>query len=194
MPPRKRAPGGGRKPKGEFSNKRAQLATRVTLDTRKALDAATRKSGRSLSQEVERRLRDSLKGSDKADRDPATAALAHLVTRSAETIRLISKRPWNSNRWCIETLKFAITKLLDQVPAPDSDQPAHLEAFTPELLGTALALQLFQNVERADPDDNVSATWPEEFRLTVDMAAHVLSHVRRDLNIPFTPRKKDPLR
>jgi hypothetical protein len=194
MPPRKRAPGGGRKPQGEFSNKRAQLATRVTLATRKALDSAARKSGRSLSQEVEHRLRDSLKGSDKADRDPATAALTHLITRSAETISLVSKRPWNGNRWCIETLKFAVTKLLDQVPAPDSDQPAHLEAFTPELLGTALALALFRNVERANPDDDAGATWPEEFRPTVDMAAHVLSHVRRDLNIPFTSRKKDPPR
>jgi hypothetical protein len=191
---RKRAPGGGRKPQGEFSNKRALLATRVTLETRKSLDAAARKSGRSLSQEVEHRLRDSLKGSDKASRYPETAALTHLVTRLAEIISVISKRRWSRNRWCIETLKFAVTKLLEQVPTSDSDQPAHLEAFTPELLGTALALAVFRNVERADPDDDVSAAWPEEFRPTVDMAADVLSHVRRDLNIPFTSRKKDPLR
>jgi hypothetical protein len=189
---RKRAPGGGRKPQGEFSNKRALLATRVTLETRKSLDAAARKSGRSLSQEVEYRLRDSLKGSDRASRYPETAALAYLVTRLAETISLISKRRWYRNRWCIETLKFAVTKLLDQVPTPDSDRPAHLDAFTPEILGTALGLQVFHNVERADADYNLAATWPGEFRPTVDLAAHVLSHVRRDLNIPFKPRKKDP--
>ena len=56
------------------------LATRVTMETRKALDAAASKSGRSLSQEIEYRLRNSLKGSDKARRDPATASLCHLVT------------------------------------------------------------------------------------------------------------------
>ena len=192
--PRKRASGGGRKPQGEFSNKRALLATRVTMETRKALDAAARKSGRSLSQEVEHRLRESVKVSDKADRQPESAALAFLVTRLAETVSAVSKLRWHRNRWCIETLKFAVTKLLDQVPASDSDQPAHLDAFTPELLGTALALAVFRNVERADPNDDVSATWPEEFRPTVDMAAYVLSDVRRDLNIPFTAREKDPLR
>jgi TraY domain len=161
---RKRAPGGGRKPQGEFSNKRAMLATRVTMETRKALDAAARKSGRSLSQEVEHRLRDSLKISDKADRQPESAALAFLVTRLAETISAVSKRRWHRNRWCIETLKFAVSKLLDQVPALESDQPGHLDNFTPEILGTALGLQVFLNVERADPDGNVAATWPEEFR------------------------------
>jgi len=188
---RKRAPGGGRKPQGEFSSKSAQLATRVTFETRRALDAAARKSGRSLSQEVERRLRDSLKSSAKADRDRPTAALTHLVTRLVELISVISKRPWNSNRWCIETLKFAVTKLLDQVPAPDSDQPTHLDAFTPEILGTALALQVFHNVERADPGSDVSAGWPKEFRPDVEMAVLAFSDVRRDLNVPFTSRKKD---
>jgi hypothetical protein len=168
------------------------LATRVTLETRKSLDAAARKSGRSLSQEVERRLRDSLKVSDKADRQPESAALAYVVTRLAETISAVSKRPWHRNRWCIETLKFAVTKLLDQVPAPDSDQPAHLDNFTPEILGTAVGLQVFHNVERADPDHDVSATWPEKFRPDVEMAVLALSDVRRDLNIPFTPRKKVP--
>jgi hypothetical protein len=191
---RKRASGGGRKPQGEFSNKRAMLATRVTTETRKALDAAARKSGRSLSQEVEHRLRDSLKVSDKADRQPESAALAYLVTRLAETISAVSKGRWHRNRWCIETLKFAVTKLLDQVPALDSDQPAHLDNFTPEILGTALGLQVFLNVERADPDSNVAATWPEKFRPAVEVAAHALSGVRRDLNIPLTPRKKDPQR
>jgi TraY domain-containing protein len=189
---RKRAPGGGRKPQGEFSNKRALLATRVTLETRKSLDAAARKSGRSLSQEVEYRLRDSLKISDKVRRQPASAALAYLATRLAETISVISKRPWHSNRWCIETLKFAVTKLLDQVPAREDDQPAHLNNLTPELFGTALGLQVFYSVERADPDDNAAATWPEEFRPDFEIAVHALSNVRRDLNIPFKPRKKDP--
>jgi hypothetical protein len=191
---RKRAPGGGRKPQGEFSSKSAQLATRVTLETRRGLDAAAKKSGRSLSQEVERRLRDSLKSSAKAARDQPTAALAYLVTRLAELINAISKRPWNSNRWCLETLKFAVTQLLDQVPAHESDRPAHLDAFTPENLGTALGLQVFHNVERADPDDDISATWPRDFRPDVEMAALAFSDVRRDLNIPFTSRKKDPRR
>ena len=56
----KRAPGGGRKPKGEFRGKEATFTTRITVRTRHALDRAALKNGRSLSQEVERRLNDSL--------------------------------------------------------------------------------------------------------------------------------------
>jgi hypothetical protein len=189
---RERAAGGGRKPRGEFSNKRAMLATRVTMETRKALDAAASRNGRSLSQEVERRLRDSLKGTDKARHDPATAALSHLITHSAETISQISKRPWNRNRWCIDALKFAVVKLLDQIPASESDQPAHLDAFTPELLGASLALGVFRNVEQANPNDDIGASYPVEFRPAVDNAARALSDVRGHLNIPFTSRKKEP--
>jgi hypothetical protein len=69
---------------------------------------------------------------------------------------------------------------------------AHLDNFTPEILGTALGLQIFHNVARADPDSDVSATWPEEFRPDLEMAVLALTGVRRDLNIPFTPRKRDP--
>jgi hypothetical protein len=55
-----------------------------------------------------------------------------------------------------------------------------------------LGLQIFHNVERADPDSEVSALWSKEFRPDVEMAVLALSDVRRDLNIPFTSRKKDP--
>ena len=47
----------GRRPKGEFRNKLATISTRVTSDTREALEVAAAKSGRSLSQEIEWRLR-----------------------------------------------------------------------------------------------------------------------------------------
>ena len=47
----------GRRPRGEFKNKLATISTRVTSDTREALEGAAAKSGRSLSQEIECRLR-----------------------------------------------------------------------------------------------------------------------------------------
>jgi predicted HicB family RNase H-like nuclease len=52
----KRAPGGGRKPQGEFKGKASMLCTRITPETRMALEMAAKESGRSLSQEVEIRL------------------------------------------------------------------------------------------------------------------------------------------
>jgi len=59
-PKKRRAPGGGRKPQGEFHGKSTTMTTRITPMLRKALDEACEASGRSLSQEVEYRLAQSV--------------------------------------------------------------------------------------------------------------------------------------
>lgn len=56
LKPRKRAPGGGRKPKGEIAGKSALLSTRIRPDTRAMLKRAAKEAGRSVSQEAELRL------------------------------------------------------------------------------------------------------------------------------------------
>jgi hypothetical protein len=53
----KRAPGAGAKPKGPFRGKSATLTTRITPETRAELERSAQEQGRSLSQEVEARLR-----------------------------------------------------------------------------------------------------------------------------------------
>jgi hypothetical protein len=198
---RKRAPGGGRKPRGDFHDKRAQLTTRVTEATRDALEIAAHKSGRSLSQEVEHRLRESLRSNgngDKADR-----ALAYLIGDITRLVRLTSQRPWQTNRWLIETVKFAIAELLDRLPATDTERPPNLEAFTPEQLGKSFGLQVSINVARADPDNSVTEDWGSEFgglgvakteelRAGAKLREYTAVDVRRDLEIPFQPRRKKP--
>jgi len=47
----------GAKPKGEYAGKSGVLSTRIRQDTRDALQSAKNQSGRSLSQEIEYRLR-----------------------------------------------------------------------------------------------------------------------------------------
>jgi hypothetical protein len=47
----------GPAPQGEYENKSQVLSTRIRADTRRALVSAAEKSGRSLSQEIEHRLR-----------------------------------------------------------------------------------------------------------------------------------------
>jgi hypothetical protein len=51
---RKRIPGGGRHPQGPFAVKRSTLATRITVETRRWLEAEAERLGWSLSQVVER--------------------------------------------------------------------------------------------------------------------------------------------
>jgi hypothetical protein len=93
---RKRAPGGGRKPQGPFSNKLATLSTRITAELRQRLDQETehRRKARgaspwSLSQEIETRLRESLDLPAElqvAWGPPHIKALAQLVSRVTRSI------------------------------------------------------------------------------------------------------------
>jgi hypothetical protein len=93
---RKRAPGGGRKAQGPFSNKLATLSTRITKELRDGLDAATASrrndnGGRpwSLSQEIELRLRESIElpaELQKAWGPPHIKALAQLVSRVVRSV------------------------------------------------------------------------------------------------------------
>ena len=47
----------GPAPRGEYADKRSVLSTRITADLRDRLENAAKKSGRTLSQEIENRLR-----------------------------------------------------------------------------------------------------------------------------------------
>src|SRR4030088_3168484 len=59
MTTRKRRPGAGRKPSGGFAGNSAWLSTRITPEGRASRDGAPAANGQSLSQEIERRLRES---------------------------------------------------------------------------------------------------------------------------------------
>ena len=63
----KRAPGAGRKPRGEFIGKTRGRSRQDHAAKREALERAAQESGRSLSQEIEHRLDVSIK----RDRDMA---------------------------------------------------------------------------------------------------------------------------
>lgn len=55
-----RRPGGGRKPQGEYANRKASFTMRMSVDLRAGLERSARKTGRALSQEVEHLLRGAL--------------------------------------------------------------------------------------------------------------------------------------
>ena len=77
MAKRKRAKGAGRKPKGEFHGMRSPLSIRITDALREKLDGACKGSGRSLTQEVTRRLDNSF--GIKAEPDPRLRAITYLI-------------------------------------------------------------------------------------------------------------------
>src|SRR5690348_4340883 len=80
--PVKRGPGRPPKPEGEA--KRAYFQTRIREPQRQRLDAAAAVNGRSLSEEIEQRLEESL-----ADEDRLVAALGRTYGRQAAAVMLL---------------------------------------------------------------------------------------------------------
>jgi hypothetical protein len=121
---KKRAPGGGRKPKGEFSHLTSLFAVRMPEDMRKQLETAAAENRRSASQELLRRLSDSF-GVAAKGRDPAVRAICFLISELAERIRW-PVRPgeyWDSNPFLFRAFKIGVQKLLDGLE-PTGNVPA----------------------------------------------------------------------
>lgn len=155
---RKRRPGGGRKPKGEISGKSAVFSTRITPETRAALEAAARKNGRSLSQEIERRLRFGLV--DSRDEPKELQALLHAISHIAKRIAGLESGSWRADAFRAKAFRIAVDRLLEKL-SPDGPitTPANLKAFydsipgehskmisTPEAFADAVMLSLWEQI------------------------------------------------
>jgi hypothetical protein len=114
---RKRAPGAGRKPRGIYSSKTDTFTTRITPDTRRALEQAAAASGRSLSQEVEHRLRLSL---HKLSGKVHNRALGHAMAVLAERIERETQQDWRRDAFTGLALCYAVEMFLQHfAPAAD---------------------------------------------------------------------------
>jgi len=107
---KKRAPGAGRKPSGEFKGKSATLTTRITPETRAAMERAAQKSGRSLSQEVEHRLNDSVL--NERDRRSDVRALAEAIAIITEKVELATGKQWLQDAFTGDALRGGIEVLV----------------------------------------------------------------------------------
>jgi hypothetical protein len=120
---RKRSPGAGRKPQGDYAGKSATFTTRIQPELRAALDKSAKGSKRSLSQEVERRLQESFKLPAEIARDlgpPHIRALARLVSQVGQGVELMTGFKWREDRFTSEAFRSAINILLDRF-APDTE-------------------------------------------------------------------------
>jgi hypothetical protein len=135
MAKRKRARGGGRKARGEFSELTSPLSFRMPAWMWKELQAAKRKSGRSTTQEVLWHLRNSFNESHRKARDPALQAVLYLIAEAAEGVtnpyplRVANTRPlWRSNPFLFRAFKLTVGKVLGALePAGEIKSPAGLE-------------------------------------------------------------------
>jgi Arc-like DNA binding domain len=119
MQKRKRAPGGGRKPKGDFSELTSPLSIRMPAEMREQLEASASGSGRSVSQEVLRRIQGSFSQDRDRARDPAMRALCFLIAQlAAEVSGLTDEKgqpyfDWRADPFFFRAFKLALAQVLD---------------------------------------------------------------------------------
>ena len=124
---RKRAPGGGRKPARPISGKLSNFSTRITAETRRALEAAAKETGQSISQVAERLIKGGLAEMRAANRDPAMRALCFLIAQLADhivgpkAIEGETEYPvynWRADPFFYRAFKIAVGQLLDALEPP----------------------------------------------------------------------------
>src|SRR5262245_40578619 len=108
--PRKRAPGAGRKPRGEFKGKTATLTTRITPETRAALERASKRNRLSLSQEVERRLARSV--ARERTRTPDVLALTEAAAQVADNVQEATGKHWREDAFTGEAIRHGVDFLI----------------------------------------------------------------------------------
>ena len=122
MAKRKRAKGAGRKPKGEFHGMRNPLSIRIPDGLREKLDGACKGSGRSLTQEVTKRLNDSF--AIKAEPDPFLRAINYLIGQAA----VFTGKEWKTNPWMFQVFQTAVSLILDlSVPSGEFIPPERVK-------------------------------------------------------------------
>ncbi|MER8455833.1 hypothetical protein NKH24_06800 [Mesorhizobium sp. M1300] len=142
---RKRAPGGGRKPKGSYEGKSSAFSTRITPELRVLLDEEAERTGQSLSQIVERRLRESFdqpKRMQKALGPTHVRALAYMLARVIASLESATGKQWNRDAFTFLAAQNALRTAMDEF-APKGDP------VTPDVL-----VQRAQKIEENAPPDN----------------------------------------
>jgi TraY domain len=167
---RKRAPGGGRKPKGEIRGKSHTLTTRITQETRSGLEREAARSGRSLSQEIEVRLVNSLHMPEHIEKEwgkPHVYALARLISQLVIGIELSTGKSWRQDSFTAHAVRAAtdiiVARLIPDGPieVPERversaqsigrfapEQSEHIR--TPEGVGSSIALGMVNGLELYD--------------------------------------------
>lgn len=148
----KREPGAGRKPNGEFSGKSAVFSTRITPELRAALEKESKETGRSLSQIVERRLRDSFdqpKRWERALGPEHVRAFAYAVTKIINSLEVATGQHWHTDAFTSRALKSALNLAVNYLGSRDEVRvPERLEqlaARMQEASESAIDTEIFNN-------------------------------------------------
>jgi Arc-like DNA binding domain len=118
-----------------LEKKQRQLAVALPDDVRERLEAAVEKSGRSLAEEIRRRLNESFEADA---HDDLTRDFAYAGIWMAEELGRQADAPWHSSRKGCEALVVAIKLFLEGV-APGKNASDPLAADDAPTLGRSVA-------------------------------------------------------
>src|SRR6516164_1635781 len=123
--PRKRAPGGGRKPAGPISGKLSNFSTRITHETRVGLEAEAAISGQSISQVAEQMIALGLATKREREQSSPIQAIGFLVGQLADSCSaLFGDKEFS---WNTDAFAFDVRLLFERLPRPlDSALSRHL--------------------------------------------------------------------
>lgn len=148
--PRKRRPGGGRKPTVKAI---ATFSTRISAETRGLLEAEAKNSGVNISRLAEILLSEGLRARRYRDIDDPVRALAFIVQAIAHQSRSNTEDgrvcEWHNDPTIFETFKIAVDKILDRLRPPgeiDTSIEGPLISRTPEQQAEAISRGLWNGL------------------------------------------------
>lgn len=175
----KRAPGGGRKPSGEFDQLTSPFSVRMPDDLRKQLETAAKKNRRSAGQELLRRLNDSFSRDYSKNRDPGTRALSFLLAELIDKIQWAAgPHEWQRSTFLSRAVRIGFAKLLKAIE-PESEFPrvspflAMAESVRKQAKGTAFEKHATRYAKE------VTRNWKTPERVGNKAAADILSNLYR---------------
>jgi hypothetical protein len=190
MAKRKRALGGGRKPSGDIHGKRAWFSTRITNETRQALENEAVASGKSISQIAEALLIEAIAIRREVSLNDPMQALAYVISQLADVTCYGLDRDWRTDPFMFEALKLAISKFMDgitpvgEMRSPIDDEPLLAKTTvygpldTPEARANYVATIVLSNFRTTTQRDVRAAAF---YMAAVDVTANAMARARAAL-------------
>jgi hypothetical protein len=178
----------GPQPRGEFAGKSNVLSTRIQEGTRSALIAAAKKSGRSLSQEIEHRLHQSFVDDEKIEAafgDRRNYAIMKIIANTITSIQNLgstaAKASWLDDPYSFDQAVRGVNAVLEAMRPKGKvvTDPRHPEDEGGLRQGELQAIHLLTEIQTAEPGLPLGKGTRHQ---------HLLKRLRADLGPAYADR------
>jgi hypothetical protein len=155
----------GPAPKGDYAGKAKTINTRATPDLRSWLEKAAKKSGRSLSQEIETRLRRTFREEEDLAKAFGSAEAARVFQAMALTLNMIRnpenpEADWLHDPYAFALAAEAIHQTLYLVRPKEATDPFLAFAYDSQVNPRDVTQEVWRDIANSDP------TLPLNYNLT----------------------------